>query len=174
MATPPTRFSPTSLAARIGEEVTVSDWTVIDQDRIDRFAALSGDDQWIHTDPVRAAASPFGTTIAHGFLTLSLLASLMRESVAIDGLETAINYGLNRVRFVTPVPAGGRVRARFVPTVVAPAGDGMQVTWQVTIDLDGSSKPAAVAEWIVRYGDSHVRPGGPDPGSLRRETQKAG
>lgn len=152
MHTPSARFTPADLAARIGEEVAVSEWAVIDQARIDQFAVLSGDDQWIHTDPVRAAASPFGATIAHGFLTLSLLASLMRDTLAIEGLTTAINYGLNRVRFVTPVLAGGRIRARFVPVAVTPIGVDTQVTWRVTLDLDGSAKPAAVAEWIVRYG----------------------
>jgi len=153
MPTPPTLFSLATLTERIGQEIAVSDWLVVDQTRIDRFAAVSGDDQWIHTDPVRAAASPFGATIAHGFLTLSLLASLMRETVGLDGMATAINYGLNRVRFVTPVTAGGRIRARFVPSAVGAVDGGVQVTWQVTIDLDGSPRPAAVAEWIVRYGD---------------------
>jgi acyl dehydratase len=153
MHTPRSLFTLATLTARIGQEVAVSDWLVIDQTRIDHFAAVCGDDQWIHTDPVRAAASPFGATIAHGFLTLSLLASLMRETVGIDGMATAINYGLNRVRFVTPVPAGARIRARFVPSAVGAAGGGVQVTWNATIELDGSSRPAAVAEWIVRYGD---------------------
>lgn len=169
MTVRPILFSLATLAERTGQEVAVSEWLVIDQARIDQFAAICGDDQWIHTDPVRAAASPFGATIAHGFLTLSLLASLMRETVGIDGMPTAINYGLNRVRFVTPVPAGARIRARFIPAAVAPAGGGVQVTWHATIDLDRSSKPAAVAEWIVRYGDIS-RPSERTTGSIPRGT----
>ncbi len=158
MATSPRVFTADGLTARLGQEIAVSDWLIVDQARIDQFAAVCGDDQWIHTDPVRAAASPLGATIAHGFLTVSLLASLMRDTVGVDGMATAINYGLNRVRFVTPVRAGARIRARFVPAAVAAAGGGVQVTWSATIELEGSSRPAVVAEWIVRYGDSDRPP----------------
>ncbi len=158
MATSPRVFTADGLTVRLGQEIAVSDWLTVDQARIDQFAAVCGDDQWIHTDPVRAAASPLGATIAHGFLTVSLLASLMRDTVGVDGMATAINYGLNRVRFVTPVRAGARIRARFVPAAVAAAGGGVQVTWSATIELEGSSRPAVVAEWIVRYGDSDRPP----------------
>jgi acyl dehydratase len=143
-----------SLQSRAGEEVAASDWIAIDQDRINRFADVTGDDQWIHVDVERARQSPFGSTIAHGFLTLSLMATLLRETVSVTSVPMAINYGLNRVRFVTPAPAGARVRARFGVGDVVPRPDGVQVTWTVTIELEGSEKPAAVAEWIVRYGDA--------------------
>src|SRR6185503_1605929 len=103
-----------TLRDRVGQEIAVGDWFEISQDRINQFADATGDHQWIHVDPARAAAeSPFRTTIAHGFLTLSLLSTLMREAIQISGLRMAINYGLNRVRFVSPVPSGARVRARI-------------------------------------------------------------
>ena len=141
-----------SLQSRIGEEIAVSDWFQISQERIDQFAAATGDAQWIHIDPVRAAAeSPFKTTIAHGFLTLSLLSSLVRGALTFTGLRMAINYGLNRVRFVSPVPSGARVRARIAPAAVADFGDNLQVTWAVTVEREGGEKPCCVAEWIVRY-----------------------
>lgn len=144
--------------SRRGEEVGVSAWATIDQDRIDRFAAVTGDDQWIHVDPERARRSAFGGTVAHGFLTLSLVATLMRDTVAVADATAAVNYGANRVRFVTPVPAGGRVRARFSVGEVARVPGGVQVTWNVTVELEGSARPALVAEWIVRYlGGSGVQ-----------------
>src|SRR5688572_1447779 len=108
-----------SLQNRIGEEIAVSNWLEITQQRIDQFAAATGDSQWIHVDPARAATeSPFKTTIAHGFLTLSLLSSLVRDAMTFSGLRMAINYGLNRVRFMAPVPSGARVRARIAPSAV--------------------------------------------------------
>lgn len=143
-----------SLPSHVGQEVGVSDWIAIDQDRIDRFADVTGDDQWVHVDVDRARQSRFGSTIAHGFLTLSLMATLLRETVAVAGVSMAVNYGLNRVRFVTPVPAGERVRARFAVHSVTLGPGGVQVIWTVSIELEGSEKPAAVAEWIVRYGDA--------------------
>lgn len=150
-----------SLPSHVGQEVAVSDWISIDQNRIDRFADVTGDDQWIHVDVDRARQSSFGSTIAHGFLTLSLMATLLRETVAVTGTSMAVNYGLNRVRFVTPVLAGGRVRARFAVNRATPGPGGVQIIWAVTIELEGSEKPAAVAEWIVRYGDaSPSRPRG--------------
>lgn len=149
----PTVLAVATLRERLGQEVAVSGWHTITQDQIDRFAALTGDDQWIHCDPARAAVSPFGATIAHGFLTLSLLTKMMMEAVVLEGAPIAINYGLNRIRFVTPVPAGGRLRGRFALTALAAAGPP-QVTWTVTVELAGAQKPAVVAEWIVRYGDS--------------------
>ena len=141
-----------TLNARIGEEIAVSGWLEVTQARINQFADATGDHQWIHVDPARAAAeSPFKSTIAHGFLTLSLLSTLIRESIQFTGLRMAINYGLNRVRFVSPVPAGSRIRARITLQAVTPVTDGFQVSWQVTIEREGGDKPACVADWIVRY-----------------------
>jgi acyl dehydratase len=140
------------LRDRIGEEIAVGDWFEVSQARINQFAEATGDAQWIHVDPARAAAeSPFKTTIAHGFLTLSLLSSLIRDAMTFHGLRMAINYGMNRMRFVAPVPAGSRIRARFMPVSVEDASGSVQVTWQVTIDREHSDKPCCVAEWIVRY-----------------------
>ena len=141
-----------TLGNRIGEEIAVSDWLEVTQARINQFADATGDHQWIHVDPVRAAAElPSGSTIAHGFLTLSLLSTLIRESIRFTGLRMAINYGLNRVRFVSPVPSGSRIRALITLQSVDAVSGGFQVTWQVTIERDGSDEPACVADWIVRY-----------------------
>jgi acyl dehydratase len=141
-----------TLRDRIGEEIAVSDWLRISQARIDQFAEATGDHQWIHVDADRAAAeSPFKSTIAHGFLTLSLISTLMRDAVQFTGLRMAINYGLNKVRFVSPVPSGSRVRARIVPAAVADVDGGVQVTWLATVEREGGDKPACVAEWLVRY-----------------------
>ena len=141
-----------ALRDRIGQEIAVGDWFEVSQARIDQFAAATGDAQWIHVDPARAAVeSPFKTTIAHGFLTLSLLSALIRDAMTFPGLRMAINYGMNRMRFVAPVPAGSRIRARFMPVSVDDASGSVQVTWQVTIDRENSDKPCCVAEWIVRY-----------------------
>jgi acyl dehydratase len=124
----------------------------VTQSRIDRFAEATGDNQWIHVDPARAATeSPFKTTIAHGFLTLSLLSPLIRDSLQFSGLRMAINYGLNRVRFVSPVPAGARIRARITVQAVEQVTGGFQVTWQVTIEREHGGKPACIADWLVRY-----------------------
>ena len=142
----------TTLRDRIGQEIAVGDWFPITQDRIQQFADATGDHQWIHVDAARAEQeSPYKTTIAHGFLTLSLVSTLMREAIRIGGLRMAINYGLNRVRFVSPVPAGARIRGRFTPTTVEQAGDSVQVTWTVTVERENHNKPCAIAEWLVRY-----------------------
>jgi acyl dehydratase len=141
-----------TLGGRIGQEIAVSDWLEITQARIDQFAEATGDHQWIHVDAARAAKeSPFKTTIAHGFLTLSLLSPLIRESIRFTGLRMAINYGLNRVRFVSPVPAGARIRARITAAAVEEIAGGFQVNWQVSIERENSSKPACAVDWIVRY-----------------------
>jgi acyl dehydratase len=141
-----------SLGDRIGQEVAVSGWLEITQARIDQFAEATGDRQWIHVDPGRAAAeSPFKTTIAHGFLTLALTSVLIHDAIRFRGLRLAINYGLNRVRFVAPVVAGSRIRARFTPLSVTDAAGSVQVTWQVTMEREHGDKPCCVAEWIVRY-----------------------
>jgi len=141
-----------TLHDRLGQEIAVSDWLEVTQARIAQFADATGDHQWIHLDAARAAAeSPFKTTIAHGFLTLSLLSPLIRESIRFTGLRMAINYGLNRVRFVSPVPSGSRIRALITLQAVDAVGDGFQVVWQATIEREGGDKPACVADWIVRY-----------------------
>ena len=139
------------LAAAVGERVGESAWFPIEQERIDRFAEATGDDQWIHVDPERAKDGPFGTTIAHGYLTLALIPGLVREIFTIEGTTMAINYGLDRVRFVTPVPVGGKVRAVSEVVAVEPVGATVQVTWRTTIELEGAAKPACVAEHIGRY-----------------------
>jgi acyl dehydratase len=142
----------TTIRDRVGKELAVSDWLEVSQQRIDEFANATGDRQWIHVDAARAAVeSPFKTTIAHGFLTLSLVSELMRKAVQFSGLRMAINYGVNRVRFVSPVPSGSRVRGRFTPAEVEDITGGIQVTWQVTVERDGGDRPSCVAEWIVRY-----------------------
>jgi acyl dehydratase len=141
-----------TLSARVGEEIAVSEWLEVTQARIDQFADATGDHQWIHVDPVRAAAElPSKSTIAHGFLTLSLLSTLIRESIRFTGLRMAINYGLNRVRFVSPVPAGSRIRALITLQAVDAVTGGVQVTWLATIEREGGEKPACVADWVVRY-----------------------
>jgi acyl dehydratase len=140
------------LPGLVGREVATSDWLVITQDRIDAFADATGDHQWIHVDAERARAeTPFGATIAHGFLTLSLLSALMRDAVTVNGARMTLNYGLNRVRFVSPVLSGSRVRARIALGSIEDIGDSIQATWNVTVEREGGDKPAAVAEWIVRY-----------------------
>ena len=141
-----------TLNTRVGEEIAVSGWLEVTQARINQFADATGDHQWIHVDPARAAAElPSSSTIAHGFLTLSLLSTLIRESIRFTGLRMAINYGLNRVRFVSPVPAGSRIRALITLQAVTAVTDGFQAIWQVTIEREGGDKPACVADWIVRY-----------------------
>ncbi len=131
----------------VGKEVALTDWLTVTQERIDGFAAVSGDDQWIHVDRERAAReSPYGTTVAHGFLTLSLLSHLLREAVEIQGLRLGINYGLNRVRFTGPVPAGSRIRARFQLEAVEDIDRGVQTRWNVSVEREGAEKPVLVAE----------------------------
>src|SRR5436190_684931 len=141
-----------TLATRVGDEVAVSDWFEITQMRIEQFADATSDHQWIHLDQARAAAeSPFGGTVAHGFLTLSLVSAMHHSAMRIAA-RMVINYGANRIRFVTPVPAGSRVRARFTPREVEHLRDeALQVTWGVVIERDGSAKPCCAVEWIVRY-----------------------
>jgi acyl dehydratase len=141
-----------TLGERLGQELAVSEWMEVTQDRIDRFADATGDRQWIHVDTARAQAeSPFGATVAHGFLTLSLVGALFQGAIAIDGIRLVINYGVNRVRFVAPLPAGSRIRGRFTPVTTQQAGGGVDVTWSVTVEREHGDKPCCVAEWIVRY-----------------------
>lgn len=139
------------LKSLVGQEVAVSDWIGISQERINLFAEATGDRQWIHVDPERSRAqSPFGGTIAHGFLTLSLLPILMDGTITIPNVKMGVNYGLNKVRFPAPVPAGSRVRGRIVLLSVEDIDGGAQAIWQVTVEREAGGKPACVAESIVR------------------------
>jgi acyl dehydratase len=134
----------------VGQEIATSDWITIDQHRIDLFADATGDHQWIHVDPVRAAAGPFGATVAHGFLTLSLLPEMSASAFHIEGSRMGVNYGLNRVRFPSPVPVGSRLRGHFKLLSYEAIEGGAQMVIEVTMEREGSPKPACVAESIVR------------------------
>ena len=136
------------LAVLAGQEIGTTEWLIIEQTRIDQFAHATGDHQWIHTDPVRAQAGPFGAPIAHGFLTLSLLPMLFEGAFAIADVRMGVNYGLNRVRFVSPVRVGSRLRGRFKLLRYEPLDGGAQLTVEATIELEGSPKPACVAETV--------------------------
>jgi acyl dehydratase len=139
------------LKALVGQEVAVSDWAEITQERVDQFAHATGDQQWIHIDVERSAKeSPFGGTVAHGFLTLSLLPMLMANAVSMPDVKMAVNYGLNKVRFPSPVPVGSRLRAHMTLVTVEDIAGGAQVTWLVTIEREGSDKPVCVAESVSR------------------------
>ena len=141
-----------TLRDQIGREVAVSGWLTVSQERIDKFAEAIGDDQWIHVDAERAAReSPYGATLAHGFLTLSLIGTLLRGAIALEGVRMTVNYGSNRVRFMAPVIAGSRIRGRFVVASVEASGEAVKVVWNVTVELGLSAKPCCVAEWIVLY-----------------------
>ena len=135
----------------VGKEIGVSDWHEIPQSQIDLFAEATGDDQWIHVDPERAKEGPYGTTIAHGYLTLSLLAPLMKTTYRIEGAKMAVNYGLNKVRFAAPVRVGSRVRVRVSLATVDEIPNGVQSVWSAVIELEGSSKPACIAEPVTRH-----------------------
>lgn len=145
--------NPQSIKEFVGKEIGVSEWLQITQDRIARFADATEDRQWIHLDRDRARSeSPFGTTIAHGFLTLSLISHFMKEVIAVEsGVRLAVNYGLNRVRFTSPVPAGSNIRARVVLQGFKELPDSVEATYAVTIERGPSERPACVAECIVRY-----------------------
>lgn len=138
------------LRQRIGQEIAVSEWMTITQERINAFADATDDHQWIHIDRARAAQSPWGGTIAHGFLTLSLLPHFLGETIGFPPGKMSVNYGLNRVRFPAPVRAGKRVRARIALAALEDVPEGVQITWRVTIELEGNEKPACVAESISR------------------------
>ncbi|MBB1062134.1 MaoC family dehydratase [Marilutibacter spongiae] len=141
-----------ALADWIGREVACSNWCTIDQARIQRFADATGDQQWIHTDPERAAReSPFGGTVAHGYLTLSLLPHLLQSCLHIGGIGMAVNYGLDRVRFPAPVPAGSRVRARLALDALTPLDGSLQAHWSSIVEIEGGDKPVCVARMLVRY-----------------------
>lgn len=138
------------LAGRVGEQIAVSDWLTITQAQIDRFADATGDHQWIHVDPRRAAQGPFGTTVAHGFLTLSLLPWFFEHGFVIDDVRMGLNYGLNKVRFPAPVPVGSRLRARFTLRAYEPVEGGAQLEVEATIEREGSDKPVCVAHSLTR------------------------
>jgi len=138
------------LKAAQGEVLGSSDWLTIDQDRINEFAHATGDHQWIHVDPGRAATGPFGRTIAHGYLTLSLIPGFGAQIYRVEGARMAVNYGLNKVRFVSPVPVGSRLRGVAELLEVGDVPDGAQLTFRMTIELDGGSRPACVAETVSR------------------------
>jgi acyl dehydratase len=143
--------SPDELAKAVGTQVGASEWLTIDQDRINLFADATGDHQWIHVDPGKAAQGPFGGTIAHGFLTLSLIPVLVQDIYRVEGVRMGVNYGLNKVRFVTPVPVGSKVRAVLtLDSVTEASGGGLQIASTVVVEIDGVEKPAAVAETLVR------------------------
>ncbi|MFB7460944.1 MULTISPECIES: MaoC family dehydratase [unclassified Streptomyces] len=151
MAEPRIFTSPDELRAAVGEPLGYTDWLEIDQKRIDLFADATGDHQWIHVDPEKAAAGPFGTTIAHGYLTLSLLPVFGPQLIEVRGVRMGVNYGTNKVRFPAPVPVGSRLRATAVITGVDEVPGGAQVTVAFTVEREGGDKPVCVAESVVRY-----------------------
>ena len=141
----------TGLPDRVGEHLGWSEWREITQERVDQFADATDDHQWIHVDPERAANGPFGGTIAHGLLTLSLLPHFTHQLYTVDNIAMAVNYGYNKVRFITPVRVGSRIRARAEIAKVDQLDGAVQATVPVTVEIEGSDKPAAVAESIVRF-----------------------
>ena len=138
------------LRAAAGTQVGTSDWMTIEQARVNTFADATDDHQWIHVDEEKAKAGPFGGTIAHGFLTLSLLPELLSQVYRVDGVKMGVNYGLNKVRFTAPVPVGDKIRGVVDIADVAEVKGGVQVTTRVTVEIEGSERPALVAEWITR------------------------
>ncbi|HEY6939335.1 MAG TPA: MaoC family dehydratase [Terriglobales bacterium] len=144
--------TPQGLGEFIGRELAVSEWLEVTQQCIQQFADATGDRQWIHTDAERARKeSPYGSAIAHGFLTLSLISQMMEEAVRVQGVRLAVNYGLNRVRFPAPVRASAKIRARFNLQSVNGIGGGVEAVYGVTVEVEGEQKPCCVAEWMVRY-----------------------
>lgn len=145
--------SPADLLSRVGQDLITTDWVVMDQARIQGFADATGDQQWIHTDPERARReSPYGGPIAHGFLTLSMTAEMMQSSLACKGVRMGVNYGLNKVRFPAPVPAGARIRCHVHLLDAQDLGQGCwQQTWRATVEIEGGDKPACVAELLSRW-----------------------
>ena len=139
------------LRALVGREVAVSDWITVTQEQVNLFAQATGDHQWIHVDVERARAGPFGAPIAHGFLTLSLIPKLFESAMEIRSSGMGVNYGLNKVRFTSPVPVGSRLRGRMKLLACEPIdNNGMQMSWQVTVEREGADKPACVAETLAR------------------------
>lgn len=152
MAEPRIFTSLDELRAAIGTELGPSDWLEVDQRRIDLFAEATGDHQWIHVDPERAAAGPFGSTIAHGYLTLSLLPAFVPQLLRVEGVRMGVNYGVNKVRFPAPVPVGSRLRATARIADATEVADGVQLTTVVTVEREGGGdRPVCVAESVSRY-----------------------
>jgi acyl dehydratase len=140
-----------ALQALVGQEVAVSDWVTVTQEQVNQFAEATGDRQWIHIDVERAKAGPFGAPIAHGYLTLSLIPMFFDRSVRVEGSRMSVNYGLNKVRFMAPVPVGSRLRGRMKLSSCDPVDNGgVQMGWTVTIEREGSEKPVCVAETLAR------------------------
>jgi acyl dehydratase len=147
----PTVLPLSDLTGSVGKHLGYSDWQMVDQDRIDRFADATGDHQWIHVDAERAKAGPFGTTIAHGYYTLSLVPVMLSQVLRVEGTSLVVNYGLNKVRFPSPVPSGSRVRMGAELAAAEPIKGGVQVTVNGTFEVEGQEKPACVAEIVFRY-----------------------
>jgi acyl dehydratase len=139
------------LLAAVGEDLGTTEWTTIGQDRIDQFAQATGDHQWIHVDVERAKSGPFGSTIAHGYLTVSLCAPFLGELAQVGGISMGINYGIDKARFIAPVPAGARVRGRGEVVSVTEVPGGVQAVVRITVELEGSEKPAAVVDTVSRF-----------------------
>ncbi|MFE9806859.1 MaoC family dehydratase [Streptomyces sp. NPDC005227] len=151
MAEPRTFATVDELRSAVGEQLGYTDWVEIEQKRIDLFAEATGDHQWIHVDPQKAASGPFGTTIAHGYLTLSLLPLFGPQLIAVEGVKMGVNYGTNKVRFPAPVPVGSRLRSTAKITSVDDVTGGVQVTVAFTVEREGGDKPVCVAESVSRY-----------------------
>ncbi|MFF7159187.1 MaoC/PaaZ C-terminal domain-containing protein [Streptomyces sp. NPDC008139] len=151
MSQPRIFASPDELRAAVGEQLGWTEWQEIDQKRIDLFAEATGDRQWIHVDAEKAALGPFGTTIAHGYLTLSLIPSLTPQLLLVEGVKMGVNYGVNKVRFPAPVPVGSRLRATAEVAEVTEVGGGIQLVTKVTIEREGGDKPVCVAETVARF-----------------------
>jgi acyl dehydratase len=149
--TVPVTTTLTDLPKHVGEHLGYSEWLTVDQKRIDTFADATDDQQWIHVDPVRAKDGPFGGTIAHGYLTLSLLIPMWSDVLDVEGVSTRVNYGLNSVRFPAPVPAGSRIRLGATLAEVTPAKGGVQVVVDAVVEIDGSGKPACVAQPVFLF-----------------------
>ena len=143
--------NPAQLLERTGKQLGTSDWVAIDQELINGFADITGDHQWIHIDVVRAASGPFGTPVAHGYLTLALAPVLLQQVVTVDGVNAVVNYGLNRVRFPAPVPVDSRVRGHVTLVSASRRGDAIEAVFGLTVEIDGASRPACVAELVVLY-----------------------
>jgi acyl dehydratase len=144
--------NPQALQEFVGKEIGVTEWFLVTQERIVQFAEATEDRQWIHVDPARAGReSPYGATIAHGFLTLSLISHLAHEVMRIEGVRLVVNYGLNRVRFPAAVRAESRIRARVGLLALKQIADSLEAIFSVAVEIEGTEKPACVAEWIVRY-----------------------
>lgn len=139
------------LVPLVGQDVAVSEWIDVTQEMINLFADATGDHQWIHVDPVRAKEGPYGTTIAHGFLTLSLLPRMYATAIKVEQMGMGINYGMNKVRFPAPVPVGSRLRSRIkLLACEEVAGNGLQLTWDMNVEREGEAKPVCIAEFIQR------------------------